>query len=272
MPFFCLKSIMENQELSVYTGTPLRIFLPSGFEVTIREQNGQDDETLSMITNGKPRDQMDNINRFITSIVTYNSLTQKNFMTLEEVENLKLKDKYYILLKSRIHSLGDEVVFKNTCSNPNCKHEMECTEDLNQYDADLENYNPEASAYKFAIKPYEVGPEITHHEFTLASGKTLRFKYLTGKSEKKTLEFYRTNASRNTDLYIRELEIKSSNGWMVLGSMNVFGPKEMAAIRKEVEKHDSQFIMASEVNCPACGNEMLIPLNGIQDFFFLAGT
>lgn len=270
MPFFCLKSNMENQELSIYVGTPLTLFLPSGYRVTIREQNGQDDETLSTITNGKPRDQMDNTNRFIASIIINNGLTDKPYMTLDEVENMRLKDKYYILLKSRMHSLGEEVVFINTCTN--CKHEMECTEDLTIYDADLENYKPNPEAYKFAIKPYSVPHDVTHHEFTLSSGKRIRFKYLTGKSEKKTLEYYKSTASKNTDLYIRELSVQVGTEWKVLGSMNVFSPKEMAQIRKVVETEDSQFILASEVDCPSCGNQMLIPLNGIADFFFLAGT
>jgi hypothetical protein len=263
---------MENQEtLQTYVGTPLTIFLPSGHTVTIREQNGDDDATLSMITKGKGRDQIDNLNRFISSIIIQNGFTNKPFMTVDEVESLRLRDKYYILLKSRMHSLGEEVVFLNTCSDKDCKHEMECTEDLKLFDADLEDYHPQPTDYKYAVKPYTDGGKDLTHEFDLASGKRVRFDYMTGKGEKKALEAYRNDASKNTELYARNFAIKVGNDWQSLGSMAVFGPKDMAQIRKEVEKWDSQFILASEVTCPKCGNEMLIPMNGIQDFFFLAG-
>lgn len=261
------------EQLQNYVGKPLTFTLPSGPKITIREQNGDDDETLSAMTDGEGKNVFSNTNNFVASVVIDKVGTGEKFMTPDEAKEMRLKDKYYILFKSRIHSNGPIVTFKATCSNKNCKHEMEAEEDLSILDNDLSKYKegdpiPEGKSKHF-ITPYpDKGKDGEFHQFTLPSQKTLRFKYMTGMEEEKALELYQGDSSKNTEIYLRELSIKMGNGWQKLGSLAIFSSAEMKLIRAEIRKMDSQFIMASEVDCPKCGNYMLIPLNSIQDFFY----
>jgi hypothetical protein len=257
------------ETLENYSGIPLDVTLPCGRKVTIREQNGDDDETLSLITNDKSDTNMANINRFLASIILKDHATGNAFMSPEDIKNLRLRSKYYLLMKSRIHSLGPIVKFTNKCTNKNCRAEMDVTEDLSDFDNDLTKYNPDAPHKERSIVPYLDKGANQYHEFTISSQKKLRFKYLDGHGEERALEAYQTRASRNTNLIVRELSIYHDNQWMLLGSFAIFKSAEMGEIQKEIERVDSQFVLASDVECPACKNKMMIPLNAIEGFFFL---
>ena len=76
---------------------------PSGHVVTIREQNGADDDILS---NPADAATLMNLSKFVASIVVKSDYTQSGRLTVDQVQNMPTLDRYCILINSRIFSLG----------------------------------------------------------------------------------------------------------------------------------------------------------------------
>ena len=95
-------------QLDLYPGEKKTLLLPGGYQVIIREQNAKDDETLSNVLLAKD---VSNINLFITDIIVYNHLTNAK-QTLEDTVKMRLRDKYFVLIASRIFSLSQTLKFE----------------------------------------------------------------------------------------------------------------------------------------------------------------
>src|SRR5690554_3954972 len=250
---------MEKTELKLFQGTPLTFITPSGVSVTIREQSGEDDAILSRISSREQAEVINNMNTFVASIVTENGYNNKSYLTLDEAENLKLKDKHYIILKSRLHSIGSELEFDYTCQEESCNETFGVVEDLEQYDQDLDNPGKAEDLFKHVITPYPNGSSSTV-EITLSSNRKIRFEYLTGKGEKYILNaFKKDNFSANTEVFARKLSIEDNGQWVELSSLNIFSKKETTEIRKAIKENDKQFNGGVEVKCPHCRTEAFLP-------------
>jgi hypothetical protein len=94
---------MEN----VFETRELTFTVPSGNLVTIREQNGADDDILS---NPVEATNLMNLSRFISGIILKSTYKQGR-LTVDEVHNLPVLDRYCIIINSRIFSLGEELEF-----------------------------------------------------------------------------------------------------------------------------------------------------------------
>lgn len=258
----------QEKESSALTGNTTSFVTPSKLHIVIREQNGEDEDVIS-----KQRNLIkgDAIHYFLAGIIqTVNG--QK--VGSSYVEGMRNRDKYYTLLKSRIFSLGSELTYRHRCSNPNCnkpqgQDDPMYEEDLSLYDRDFSENAPvdKREEFKYRIQPYI--QEGTHRELKLSTGKELRYKFLTGVEEKKVLQKDRENMSKNSDIMLRELEWKNGNDqWQKVSHFGIFSSREMAAIRKDIEKHDMPFEAISECTCPFCGNVDQISLLAQPDFFF----
>ena len=73
-------------------------------EVTIREQNGEDDDILSNPVDAKT---FMNISKFIAGIVTDTDITATRLLTPEDVQKMPSLDRYAIMVNSRVFSLGE---------------------------------------------------------------------------------------------------------------------------------------------------------------------
>lgn len=250
------------------TGNTTQFVTPSKLTIVIREQNGEDEDIIS-----KQRNLRDGnaIHYFLAGIIqTVNG--QK--ISSSYVENMRNRDKYYTLLKSRIFSLGSELTYRHRCSNPNCnkpegQDDPMYDEDLTLYDRDFSEGAPEDTReeFKYRIQPYI--QEGTHREFKLSSGKEVRYKFLTGVEEKKVLKKDRETMSKNSDIMLRELEWRNESDILQrVSHFGIFSSREMAEIRKDIEKHDLPFEAISECTCPYCGNVDQISLLAQPDFFF----
>lgn len=258
---------MQEQELKFYQGQDLTFITPSGNEVTIREQNADDDEILSKVNPDKREETLSNLNNFLTSIVRENDYNGGKHLTLSEVKKLKLRDKYYILLKSRLHSVGDKLKFTAICPNKQCKTETNFSEDLTKYDTDLSQFKEENKRYKYQVVPYQSKNE-AKVEFVISTGKKIRYTYLTVEAEEKLSKS--ETISENTDFYIRNLEIENpqTKEYQMLGSLSIFSKREIMEIGKHVQENDKQFEMFMEMECPKCGRKWEIPFLYLKDFFF----
>lgn len=254
--------------LKKHEGKRLTFTAPSGRKFTIREQNGDDDDILSAINPKNQEENLDNINLFISAIVTHDFLNNKNYLPLNGAQALILKDKYYILLKSRIHSNGPELVYEVDCRNKGCGFKMEATENLIEYDADFSKPY-EANGFKFQITPHSAGND-EYRELTLSSDKKIRYKYMTGLAEQKVLEITKneTRIGRNLELIARSIEVQVGTLWQPLSTFNIFSSPEMGEIRKDITEHDKQWNMVSEIKCPQCNTVDHLPLTALSSFFY----
>lgn len=259
------------EKLEIFKGQQLTFTTPSGVPVTIREQSAQDDDLLSALSGNVQDRILGNMNKFIAQIVQENGFNNKNHLTVEEVENLKLKDKHYILLKSRIHSIGEDLDFEHICQNEDCNHKYPVSINLTKtFDADLSRPLKEQETTEYTITPYPKGTD-SHFEITLSSGLRLRLEYLTGKGEIFMLRaFENKNITGNTELLARNLSYWDGQEWKLLKSLNVFSKRDSIEIRKQLKGIDEQFNGGVATTCPKCGNEAFLPFTTLPDFFFPA--
>lgn len=260
------------KEAALLTGNTNEFVTPSKLKVVIREQNGEDEDVISKQKNLKDGDA---IHFFLAGIMV--SVDGKK-VSSKFVENMRNRDKYYTLLKSRMFSLGSELTYRHRCSNPDCskpqgQEDTLYEEDLSLYDMDFSENAPADTRdeFKYRIKPYI--QDGTHREFKLSTGKELRYKFLTGIEEKRVLQKDRNSMSKNSDIMLRELEWKNeSDQWQKVSHFGIFSSKEMAALRKDIEANDMPFEAISECTCPFCGTVDYISLLAQPDFFFPGET
>lgn len=277
MPAFCFRVLLgykrqtmssPAKEAALLTGNTKEFVSPSKLRILIREQNGEDEDIISKQSNLIKGDA---IHFFLAGIVLK---VNDQKITSKEIENWRVRDKYYTLLKSRIFSLGADLNYRHRCSNPNCskpegQEDPLFEEDLNQYDRDFSDTAPADTRdeFKYRIEPYI--SDGTHREFKLSSGKEVRYKYLTGVEEKKVLQKDRNSLSKNSDIALRELEWKNEQDqWQKITHFGIFSSREMAQIRKDIEKHDMPWEAISETTCPYCNHVDYISLLAQPDFFF----
>ena len=150
--------------------------LPSGGKITIREQNGEDDDIISNAALAKNGN---HINAFISGITISTDLTKTGKLLIKDVMELKIRDKYAILFMSRCFSLG-----------PICEFEYDWGKDNGgkvTYEDNLENYIWDYAVDNFPmpgednyfdqrIRPYIQGLE-TRRELELSSGKLISYEY-----------------------------------------------------------------------------------------------
>lgn len=248
-------------------GKTKEFITPTGDVITIREQNGNDDDVLSNIKSAK---EGKSFNKFIQGIVL-NSLRYGGTLTDDNVMDMPVRDKNFILIQSRIFSLGNEVEFKwnwGTQEKPDFKPYME---DLNDYIWDYalpfpkegeENYNKER------VEPYQT--EDTFIELTLSSEKVVRFDYLNGRGEKYILECRdKDNLSINTSLLARNFRLRNLNGnFDIIQNFSCFSSMDMKEIRSYLSKYDREFELMSDITHPKTGITESVSLIQLPDFFF----
>jgi hypothetical protein len=259
-------------ELSIYKGQEHIIHQPSGRVVTIRETNGNDDETLSKLGDVNSGDNQFN---FIADI-TLDDSSINGKPTIEDIMNWPTNDRYYLLFKQRIINHGVEVKFNHECPNPDCKDPMtgdrsasDYIQDLSEFDSDLKNYKaPKKADPKQKIAPYPSKEAIV--EMSTSSHKKLRYKILTGVLEKRALDMPQSDHSQNTRLLLRELETFIEGQWIRLTTFHAIPSKEMGEIRGNIERLDPIFDPAVKCTCPKCKLRFDVGLFTIPSFYFPA--
>lgn len=255
------------QEL-VY-GKKLTFKLPSGYEVTIREQNGNDDDILSNQSTAKD---LSNLNIFIASLVVETNLpfAVNGKLTSELVKKMVIRDKYFILIKSRIHSIGSDLRITYDWGKDE-GGKIEYIEDLNRYVWDYntefpeegtENYDPER------IEPYIIPGVYDKQELTLRSGKHLKFNLLNGHSETQLMKLPLDQMTRNAELKARNLEMFVSDTWVKVENFSMFTKHDMAELNKMVKIADPSFNAVTDLSNPNTGETIKFPIMGTLDFFY----
>lgn len=247
--------------IPLFKGKEEKFILPSGREVMVRETNGDDEDILSSIASSL--DDGANILNFLSSIVENDSETSSK-PTPHEIDLWPINDKYGLLLKQRVFVHGTKLSFSSTCPEDNCKQEDVYIQDLAEWDTDLGKTNPKNSKQ---LRLYNMG-NTKEVEFSISSGKKLKYKILNGVLEKNALALKDT--SKNSPLIIRELEIYNQAGYVRIFHFGGFSSKEMMEIRANVKLNDTQFDPMVFWKCsnPKCQKQYSASLFQIGAFFY----
>lgn len=256
-----------NKTLSIYEGTHLTFTLPSGKTATIREHAAIDDDTLTAgLSKYGGSVMVKNFNNYVAGILI--ELDGSKKITVGDVENLLLVDKHYIMLKSRIHSIGETMDILHSCQGKDCNTETEYEIDLSVYDDDLSNpITNYTEDDELRIRPKHISEP--YFEIETPSKRKVRLDYLTGKGENYVLQQTKTgNLKASADILSRFPKVEVDGEWVEVKNVNVFSKKDIITLKKAVSDHDKQFSLTADVVCPHCGLEDTIPLILVKDFFF----
>lgn len=257
-----MKDVLKLKE--VY-GDVTELTTPSGHRVVIRQQTGEDDDILS-----RGESVMDGsfTANFLSGIIIDSDITPSGRLNKEDVLNLRLADKYFILIASRIFSLGQILHYEYKW--PKLPNPISYEEDLGLYIWDYSQPFPnnpsDEDYYEYRIKP--TGTKEKIHEFTIKSGKRLRFEYMNGKGERFLINLPPEKQSKNQELLARNLQVWLNNDWVRIENFKSFKAFEMVEIRKEVFDNDPILEIYTEIENPVTKEILPFPILGSVDFFF----
>lgn len=248
------------------------VMLPSGFSITLREQTGEDEDTLSRL--GDVEDGS-SYHKFLSALIIGSSIPDKTRFSANEIAEWPTVDKYYAILESRIHSLGHEMIFDYECTNEKCnKLKTEQIQDLREFTWDLTKGNPPIDVPFLDNKP-QLLPHGSKRDFeaTTSFGVDIKYNLLTGMGELKTLTKKRKDISRNDELRGRNLAYKGPNGeWIELNNFRLWVSREMKEIRGIVLGDDYNQNFYTTCRCKKCDVTQEIIILTVPDFFFPSGT
>lgn len=242
--------------------------LPSGYRVTIREQNGNDDDIISNRATSKD---LTNFNIFLSSLVIETDLpiATNGKLSRDAIDKMLLRDKYAIIFASRIHSMGNiinfEVDWPTESGGP-----QRYTEDLHNYFWDFEEELPKQGEEGYSptrIQPY---PKDCYgiQELHLTSGKHVRLRYLDGLGEKELMKLPIEEMSRNAEIKARGLEQKLEDKWIKVSNFMYFTKRDMAELYKFLRENDPEFTAITDIENPNTGEIIKYSLLQAEDFFF----
>lgn len=244
----------------------LTFMIPSGWVITIRESNGRDEDEISKMR-GNPLKAVEAMCMYASGLIVKTNIPGQEKPTPSDIMKWKISDRYYVLLKCRIHSLGDVMKFKwEWPEKPELP--IEYVEDLNTYDRPLHIDDGIEAKDWIKVKMYKL-KGAAGREIVLTSGKKIRYEFLTGVGEKQALEIPEGQTTVNTELIVRNFQWLNTEGaWINVQDFSIFTSREMKAIRKDVMDHDYQFDLKMKLENPYTQRTQYVPLIGMPDFFF----
>jgi len=254
---------MDLKKLTEQYGDVIEVVTPSGDKVVLRQQTGEDDDILSSPTGSYLGE---NLNKFVQGIVVRGGKGIKP--TYDDIESMKLCDKYFIIIASRIFSLGNIVRFEYEWPDGLV---AEYEEDLEQliwdYASDDFPVKGDVLYNKFRIPPHQGGNK-GGEEFTTSSGKHFRFTYMNGEGEKYLMQLSIESLGKNTELRARQLEQKLGDNWVKVENFKNYNAKEMVEIRNKVFMADPIIQIFTEIPHPKTKEKIEFPILSSSDFLF----
>lgn len=258
---------MDPKKIAETSQESIELVTPSGYNVTIRQQTGDDDD---IATSAQFISKNENVNRFVQAVILSSEMSGGAKPTLEEILDMKLRDKYFIVIASRIFSLG-----------PILKFEYEWPDHLvAEYEEDLRDYlwdysipnsefpKPGDPLYSSErLKPHAKGID-KDMEFTISTGKIFKFTFINGHGENYLMGLPIDQLSKNAELKARDLRYQVDGNWVKVQSFKTFTAREMVEIRKNVFDVDEVIEILTEIPHPKTGETIQYPVIGNSDFLF----
>lgn len=249
----------------------LKFIAPSGTSYTIREQNGEDEEILSNQADAKD---LMNLTKFISAIVIDTDFNESGHLLVDDVLKLPLLDRYVILFKSRIFSLGNMLSFEyDWGNNQKISYEQDLQDFLfNDYSKEPSKEELEEKVDAIPYYPYhdkDLIKSTDGNELKLTSGKILKWSYLNGNSEIFLMDLPANKRTRNSDLLARNLRLLVDGKFEKVTNFKDFSIKEMAEMRKAIVSQDPIFMGTTTIENPNTGASFQYPIMASPGFFFL---
>ena len=253
-------------ETNVFETRKFTFVTPSGHNVTIREQNGADDDILS---NPASASTGMNISQFLASIITScDYIEGKTKITAEEAQLIPSLDRYCILFNSRIFSLGETMEFTFDWGQDGGQVNYE--QDLRDFIFDYSQIptEEELNAKPNAIPFYPNGGQATDLTFTTTSGKELKFDLLNAKGEAYIMNLPLEKQTKNQVFVARNLQVKIGEKYEKVHNFSIFSTKDMIEIRNYVLANDPVFMGNTDIENPVTNQKQTISIVAIKDFFY----
>ena len=258
---------MEDQTLY---GKKLTFKLPSGYEVTIREQNGEDDDNLSNPEDAKT---FMNNSKFIAGIVTDTDITATRLLTADDVQKMPSLDRYTIMINSRIFSLGKTLEFRYDWEGPaegqvrTIDYEVDLKEEF-LFDYGTIPTMQEMEAKPNAIPFYPVLKQSKGITFTTKSGKELCFDLLSAEGESYVMNLPMNERTKTQELIARNLKLKVGENYEIVKNFRMFSSQDMMDIRSTVKGMDPIFPGTTQIEDPDTGQRIMVPVMAVDNFFY----
>lgn len=262
---------MRNPLLEGSTPQTAKFYLPDGHWLEVRETNGEDEEALSKVKDGKDSS---NVAKYLSRIIVSSSHTGSR-VGPEQVQGWLNASKYYALMCSRIFSLGSELKFKYLFSEKD--EPVTLVEDLLDFTWDLspenlaknplpkpgdKDYNPER------VKLYPCGDKV-EFEYTTSGNKRLKYSLLTGFGENAASKIGQEEMSNTDDFRIRNLQWFNESGqWQIVENFAFLSSREIAGLRKDIKDKEVEYNMLMRIENPKSGRVEYRPCLLLPDFFF----
>lgn len=242
----------------------IEFFSPSGHQFVIREQNGEDENILSNPSDAKT---LMNLTKFISAIVVKTDFTKSGKLSIEDALELPVLDRYCILIKSRIFSLGEDLIITYKWGNK----EIEYEEDLRQFVFNDYGQLPteEEMESKPSAVPYYPKKDFKDIIVTLSTGKVISYDILTGKGEQYIITLPESKQTRNNELIARNLKLQVDGKFETVHNFSSFSVREMAELRKTIKANDPIFAGLTELTNPDTGEVVAYPIMASPTFFYL---
>ena len=231
---------------------------PSGLRFVLREQTGEDDETMS-----SSLDETSLINTYVSNVIVEGP--EGKAMSKEAVKKLRLGDKYFLVLASRILSLGETLFFTYQW-DPN-REPVEYSEDLSQYIWDYSIPFPTKDSedyFEQRMLPYPEAEFLT----TKIRELDIRMDYLDGFGEDYLMKLPPHQRTVNQELVARNLRFFEDGEWKIIKNFSSFSARDMLILRNLAHDNDPAIEGLTTLVDPFTGASERVPLLGIKDFFY----
>ena len=255
---------MEDQTLY---GKKFTFKLPSGYEVTIREQNGEDDDILSNPVDART---FMNISKFISGIVTDTDITANRLLSAEDVQKMPSLDRYAIMLNSRIFSLGKILDFSYDWEGPaegqvrTLDYEVDLQEEF-LFDYGTIPTMEEMEAKPNAIPFYPVPKQSKGIQITTKSGKELCFDLLSAEGESYVMNLPAKERTKNQELVARNLQLNVGENYEPVKNFRLFSSQDMMDIRSAVKGTDPVFNGTTQIEDPETKQRIMVPVMAVDN-------
>lgn len=239
-------------------------------EVQLKEISGRDEDMLN--NEGMPPSKK--MNALLAScVLRIGTITDKGTIS-SVVADLLVGDRVFLILAIRRVSLGDNYPYKDTC--PECERESLMSLNLGELEVQkmkdpLKRVFDARMPSRAAIKQWaSTGEDIPEPEKSAPSGKTIRFKMLTGRDEEKIAKANKSKGEDSVSALLGLRILMLDDKPPTIEELQDLTMAERSYIRDVVFRRDDGGVDTTlEVTCPTCDHDFKRELDiGQMGFFF----
>lgn len=253
----------DLKKLKEAHGDVIELVTPSKYKVIIRQQTGEDDDVVSDPSGSFMGE---SLNKFVQGIIIKHGLCDNKAPSYQDIEDMKLCDKYFVIIASRIFSLSNILRFEYEWPDGITAEYEENLEDF-IWDYSLEEFphKGDKGYNSKRIPPHK--HQGTGMEFDIGK-KKFKFTFINGVGEKYLMTLPMKDLSKNAELKARDLHMEIGEKWVKVDNFKALSAREMVEIRKTVFDNDPVMDIATDIPHPKSGETLSFGILTTPDFLF----